>query len=110
MHLLPLIVLSGKIASVGQDSTHLLHVPQKSITKGLSYTRSRSVINVAIKKNDPLLGVIRFPFLPIHPRPLFLAQALSRTGAESTNPLPENDPISNCIVDIKVLSLSLITV
>jgi hypothetical protein len=48
---------------------------------------------VAIKKKEPALGRIKFPFLPIHPAPDSFAHVLSKTGAESTNPLPSMGPI-----------------
>ncbi len=64
MHLLPSITLSGSIASVGQLSIHLEQLPQKSFAKGSSGSSSRSVINVAMKKKEPLFLVIKFPFFP----------------------------------------------
>src|SRR6185295_19955512 len=97
IHLLPSTTLPGRMAFVGQASIHLVHVPHRSFANASSCSSSRSVINVAIKKNEPLSFVRRFPFLPIHPRPLRCAQLLSSTGAESTNPLPCTSPISSPI-------------
>ncbi len=63
----------------------------------------------AIKKNEPLFFVIRFPFFPTQPNPLFCAQLLSRTGALSVNPRPCTSPILSFINCKKVFSFSLIT-
>jgi hypothetical protein len=40
--------------------------------------------------------VIKLAFLPTQPIPDFLAQAFSKTGAESTKTLKPNSPISCC--------------
>ena len=62
-----------------------------------------------MKKKDPVFFEIRLVFLPIQPKPLFFAQALSITGAESTNTRPSTSPISKWIYFIKAFSLSFIT-
>ena len=50
MHLLPSIVLLGKIASVVQASIHLVQVPQWFVVVGWSYSNSKSIINSAKNK------------------------------------------------------------
>ena len=47
-----------------------------------------------IKYKEPTFCVIRLLFLPIQPKPDFLAHALSIIGAESTNARPCTSPIS----------------
>ena len=51
--------------------------------------------------------VIKLAFFPTQPIPDFLAQAFSRTGAESTKILKPNPPISDCNSDTKFFRISL---
>jgi hypothetical protein len=53
--------------------------------------------------------VIRLLFFPTQPKPLFAAQALSKTGAESTKALPETSPISVWMKCNNSFNFSLIT-
>ena len=63
----------------------------------------------AKKKKDPCCLFISIPFLPIQPKPLFFAQALSKTGAESTKALALTSPILSSIKCTKSFRCCLIT-
>src|SRR4051812_45185024 len=109
MHLRESITLGDTIASVGQASMHLVHVPQYSLT-GVSGSNSKSQIHSAKKKNEPASLRNKFPFLPIQPKPLRAAQLRSNTGAESTNTRPSTLPYFSFTRSTNSYTLSLTTV
>ncbi len=75
---------------------------------GVSYCNSTSKIISAKKKKEPCFLLMSMVFFPIHPKPLFFAQALSKIGAESVKTRALISPISSNNSCKKVFSLSFI--
>ena len=67
IHLLESKTYSSR-ASVGHSSIHFVQLPHKSLLYGRSYSNSKS-IKISDKKNqEPILLLIKFVFLDIHPK------------------------------------------
>src|SRR3972149_4979673 len=90
IHLFESRTYSFTIALVGQASMQAVHEPQKS-SRGSEYSNSQFVIMFAMKNQLPISLLITLVCLPIQPKPLLTAHALSITGPVSIYDIASNE-------------------